>query len=360
MTTKPDLEQQLRAHFEARADRTILDGQLEAIAIRTIAAGQRPAWLARLGQRVVATPANALPAVPRSVLVMALLAILIVLVFGAFAIGRRTAPPSPLNGLILFGRAAPGGDSLVHVIDADGSDDRIVRPVPEVGAFWSPDGRRIGFIDGYANADGSDYHSLPVARGTLLLGCWDWSADGLRCAAEGWNEAAPGRNGVYLLSALDHANPVQLTHLRDLPGAFSPDGSRVAFVRLPSHGQEGPLMVVDLDGTGERRVGDLIVGRQLAWTPDGRGLLVASGGRLFLVDAASGAATGISPQDDLDGAVLGTTLSPDGSRILFRRAVDGAAADLFTMRMDGTDVARLTATPEDEAFMDWGTHPLDP
>ncbi len=359
MTATNELDQRLRAHFAARADATMLDGQLEAVIARTTSLGQRPAWLSRIvGSPRTATQGIVRPA-PWAVGATLVLMALALLVLAAI-VGTHPTPRVPFNGLIVFGRAALGGDPVLHVVRPDGSSDRILSSEPHDAAFWSPDGSRVGFTNGYVDADGRDPQTLPLARGTLLLACWDWSPDGSRCAAEGWNEAAAGRGGVYLLSATDHADPVQLTHGRDLPGAFSPDGTQVAFLRLPNHGQEGRLMVVNVDGSGERRVGDLIVGQQLAWTRDGRSILAAAGGDLVAVDVASGAASRIEPDDDAISAVLGAALSPDGSRILVRRAVDGGAADLFTMRTDGTDVVRLTSTPEDERFMDWGTHPLDP
>jgi Tol biopolymer transport system component len=54
--------------------------------------------------------------------------------------------------------------------------------------------------------------------------------------------------------------------------------------------------------------------------------------------------------------------SPDGTRILFTRLVDGGGgqtpANLFQMRPDGTDVIQVTNGPVDDYPADWGTYPL--
>jgi WD40 repeat protein len=355
MTAQADLDRRLRAHLEATADRTVLEGQLDAVLAETTVTRQRPRWLAARRERSIGPGAVGvpLPTVPRAAWVLAGTALLVLLLIAALAIGTRPGP-ARLTGQIVFGRAAyPGADPTVHVMNADGSGDRVLMTPPQESAFWSPDGRRVGFIDGYANADGGGAHSVPLVQGAMTLTCWDWSPDGRRCAAQGSNQVA-SRNGIYLLNAEDHGDPVQLTHGHDIPGAFSPDGSRIAFVRLPHHGQEGPLRVIGVDGQGERQVGALLVNRELAWAPDSRSLTVVSGGRLFRVDLATGTTQPIQPADGARADVLGVIVSPDGSRLLVRRLEQPGNADLFTMQVDGSDVVRLTDTPENEAFADWG------
>jgi len=58
----------------------------------------------------------------------------------------------------------------------------------------------------------------------------------------------------------------------------------------------------------------------------------------------------------------GAIWSPDGSRILIKRYMNGDVPnpnmDLFSMRSDGTDLIQVTNDPDDDRFMDWGVHPL--
>jgi WD40 repeat protein len=295
-----------------------------------------------------------------------LLGLLLVLLFVALVVGTRPAPSGPLNGLIVFVQVEQaGGPGIVHVMNPDGSGDHVVRPEPHDRAFWSPDGTLLGFNDGYANADGTDYHPADLTFGTLLASCWDWSPDGASCLAGGGDVSLPRRSGVYLLSALERTDPVQITRLvpltphRDVPGDFSPDGRRAAFVRTADHDVLGTLMVVGVDGSGERQVASAPVAQGISWAPDGQSILASSEGRLVRIDVTTGDMTPV-PTGSLAGAdVLEGDFSPDGSRILVRRLEASGTADLYVMDTDGGHVTRLTQTDVDETYADWGTHPID-
>jgi Tol biopolymer transport system component len=213
----------------------------------------------------------------------------------------------------------------------------------------------LSFGDGTINADGTNHRVWGWQQGTLNVPCWDWSPDGTVCLAEGWDDTDASRNGLYLVSMDGAAVARQLTHHRDVAGAFSRDGSRVAFQR------NGNLWVVNVDGTGERRVGSLRIpenGEAISWAGGDSAILVQSAARLYRVDVATGLPAPVRIAAEPEADLWGGVYSPDGSRILFSRP-EGASADLFTMLANGTDVVRLTMTAEDERFMDWGTHPLD-
>ncbi len=356
MNDQHDLEQGLRVHFDTRADRTVLAGQLDAVVARTARVRQRPGWLAGL-RSIFMTTTNSLarPTVPRLAWALVLLGLLIVLAVGALIVSGGSRPPPPFNGMIVFGREDSGQccDTVLYVINPDGTHERQLHPEVHEAAFWSPNGDQVGFIDGHINADGTGYQTFGSMDGPLLMPCWDWSPDGTRCLAEGWNDADPTQNGLYLVSASDRTNPFQLTHQGDVAGVFSRDGSLVAFQR------DGHLWVIGIDGTGERQIGSLEIGdRAMSFAPDDRSILVISKEVLYRIDVETGAPTPISIKGDPAARIWSGVFSPDGSRILVRR-VQGVNGDLFTMRVDGTDVIRLTTTPVDEASIDWGTHPLD-
>jgi hypothetical protein len=354
MNTAPDLVQELRAHFDTHADRAVLDGQLEAVVARTASIRQRPAWLAALrSPHVSATPAVARPAVPR--LSWALVALVLLLILVTLFGSKPATPASPFNGMISFGRHDDAlGDTVPYVINPDGTHERRLRDEVHEATFWSPNGNQIGFTDGVINADGTGFRSFDDAFDPLFVPCWAWSPDGNLCLAEGWDDSNPGRNGLYLLIASARTRPVQLTHHRDVAGRFSRDGSMVAFNR------DGDLWIIRTEGAGERQVADLNLeaGSWLSFSPDDKAILAASDGVLYRIDVATGAKTSIGIAGERNAKIWDGLYSPDGTRILIRRPqVNGA--DLYTMRTDGTDLVRLTTTPTDERFVDWGTHPLD-
>jgi hypothetical protein len=126
------------------------------------------------------------------------------------------------------------------------------------------------------------------------------------------------QSGLYV------ANPdgTGLTKLPSVPGdtdpAWSPDGSRIAFVRFREGG--AGIWVMNADGTGARRITD--------------------GG------------------PDVDGTDLGPAWSPDGSRIAFAREGRPAKAatgntDIYVVNADGTDLVRLTDDPMMEYAPTW-------
>jgi TolB protein len=138
------------------------------------------------------------------------------------------------------------------------------------------------------------------------------------------------RNGLIAFarggprSSLFATNPdgTGLTKLASVPGdtdpAWSPDGSKIAFVRLREGG--AGIWVMNADGTGARRITD--------------------GG------------------PDVDGTDLGPAWSPDGSRIAFAREGRPAKAatgntDIYVVNASGTDVVRLTDDPMMEYAPTW-------
>ena len=366
MTVDRDLERTLRAHLSSRADSTVLDGQLERIVARTQAIGQVPAW--RAGLRAGLRPTFRLGQAPtaRRLLTVAwvvvLLGLLLALVVGLAALGQR---PPPLNGRIVFGRFDPAlGDTVVWTVDPDGTDLLRVAPEPHEGPHWSADGTRILLGDATVDADGGDRHSYNMDRGGgTALACWDWSPLGDRLLCEGWDDAGSAPHAIYTIRAADGGDLHRLTYpepLQDGPGECSPDGRRIAFLRSSPGSPTGEVRIADADGANDHRVGTIESSTAPVWAPDGRSVLILSAGQLLGLDLATGATVRYRIAAAPDEPILGGTWSPDGTRLLVRRANADGTDDLWTMRTDGTDLVRVTDDPNKDPFMDWGTHPLVP
>jgi Tol biopolymer transport system component len=127
-------------------------------------------------------------------------------------------------------------------------------------------------------------------------------------------------------------------------GAWSPDGSRVAF--LSGSFGEGALLVINADGSGEAHVTD-IQARAPDWSPDGTRLVFeAVDGGIYSVGADGSGLTELT----LNGS--GPRWSPDGSRITFF-SNDTGNFDVYVMSSSGAGRERLTSDPADDVSPAW-------
>jgi Tol biopolymer transport system component len=397
---------------------------------RALRTPQRPAWRVGLG-----TPwdeAGSTSARRRVLVLAAIVALLALTGAVLWVLGARpeTVVPSVRNGQILIARQTDGPLAQYLTMDADGSNERLVFEAGECGqcAFWSPDGTRIlipevaddRLMSAIVRADGLAKVVLqPLPSSTVNLGPGGWSPDGRLIALAGWDDADPARRGIYVASP-DGTGLRQVSRTADgRPHdwtTFSPDGSRILFVAQDPAGPAGggiagDLMVVSLDGTGQRQVnpqGTKVivtagVGRPMDWSPDGStiafaategdldrgpsavyrvpadgrgpGSVTATGGSvhsvewaptgdlilagdttdgmasIWTLDASSGERHVVWTSTPGDAACCGTW-SPDGELILFERG-EPHRRDLWTMRPDGTVVSRVTQLPADYVWYSW-------
>ena len=303
------------------------------------------------------------PAVPRVAWIVAVGILAGLLVGAALFVGSNLPKPQPVNGLIVFGRFdATLGDTVVYVVNPDGTHVRQLRPEVHEGPYWSPDGTRIVLGNSVIDADGSNSRLWNTTDQPITIACWDWSPDGTRMLCEGWSDVVGEEDvhGIYTVRASDGGDLVRLSVPGDggVPGTYSHDGSMVAYTGT-FDGVDGALILVNVDGSNRHRLGPLVDSGNPHWAPDGRSILVGSGGILYRIDVATGAPKPIAVKDGLSGPIGSGQWSPDGTRILFRNQVQDGDWDLFTMLADGTDLVRVTDTLEDDRFFDWGTHPIE-
>lgn len=393
---------------------------------------QRPAWLVAI-RRLVGANGGQWGARRRAVVRLAIVGALLALAATAlWAIGAlRTPTPSSIqNGQILIARVTTPPVAHYFTMEADGTGERLLFEAQDCGqcAFWSPNGRQImvpetsngRLTTAIVRADGSAKVVLqPLPDSTVNLGPGGWSDDGKLVALAGWDDTDPSRRGIYVAKP-DGSELRQVSHSPDGRAqdwtTFSPDGRRLLFIATDAVGPTGggiagDLMIVNLDGTGQRQlnpIGTKVVatvrsGRPMDWSPDGRRIVFAAVegdldvGRsaVFVVDADGGdprvltdwsswtISVDWSPSsawilsgdsnnsvesmwlvgaDDGDQRVLWTstsedqaccgTWSPDGGLILFERGPAGRR-DLWTMRPDGTVVEQVTRVPADYVWYSW-------
>lgn len=172
------------------------------------------------------------------------------------------------------------------------------------------------------------------------------------------------------VAALDGSDAVRIAESPangDFDPAWSPDGSAIVF----SRNREGhaELFTVSADGTNLQPLTTNSVGQDLfpSWSPDGSAIVFArnSGGSidLWTVDVADGEPTQLTHfEDGNGGAPSYPSWSPDRLRIAFVAAAPDQVAtergaltprDVWTIQVGGSDLTRITATPNDEAKPAW-------
>ncbi|MCC6391152.1 MAG: serine/threonine-protein kinase [Bryobacterales bacterium] len=215
--------------------------------------------------------------------------------------GKETEPSlSPDGKQVAFvwnGETNGPMNLYVKLVDT-GEPLRLTRGTePDRQPRWSPDGRQIAFL-----RRGSIY-AIPPLGGTekkmvdAEAFSFDWSPDGKTMAlaeAAGIRQFTPTTGESSQLTKIPEVGGV------DTSPVFSPDGSRVAFVRVaPSIGQQD-VMVVPVSG-GEPRavVREAGFNQNPAWTRNGRELVFnRQWSALFRAPALGGKPVRIAESDD--------------------------------------------------------------
>ena len=213
---------------------------------------------------------------------------------------------------------------------------------------------------GAAGLSGPTRSSIPPRVASLPI-----STEGGRIAF------ASGRE-IYLINS-DGSGLTQLTHsdfgVYNYQPALSPDGKRVAFARVQN--DQAGISIIDVDGTGLRilTTNNVSGDSEPAWSPDGSKIAFVRGhdptrngvaylsqclgpSRIYVVNVNV---------DSVDSEIINLTpsqsatdpaWSPDGTRIAFVSNANGNY-DIYSMRIEGTDVQQLTQTDAQEAEPAW-------
>lgn len=305
----------------------------------------------------------------------------VLLAVAGLASATGDAARAPVGGRIVFATDRGGNvdNAEVYSVGLDGRGRRALsrNPGADAGAAWSPDGRWIALLSErfeggrrvsglyVARSDGSAPRRLTPRFLTVAAdsdGALSWSPDGARIAfdavrglqpgvwviradgsglrklATGWDPVWSPRGNLIAFRARDGIRVVAPgggTSRRVTRGAedglpaWSPDGSRLAFLRNVEARQTQILYTVPARGGALRRhFGGgfgLTIARRPQWSPDGRRLAFAAGVGTFDVYVAQ--ARGGAPRRLRSGDW--PAWSPDGRRIAYtlRSALQVMSAD---------------------------------
>lgn len=152
-------------------------------------------------------------------------------------------------------------DSDIYVIPVAGGAPRKVATLPgiEGNLSWSPDGRRLAYIDRPGRVKNARLMVVDVASGqaTNLTPTWQYEPNGIQWLPSGeiamWADIG-GSSGLFLVHAKDGKMREVLGGRRKMNGfTFDMAGRQVAYVST-SVNKPTELYIAGVDGKGERRV----------------------------------------------------------------------------------------------------------
>lgn len=263
------------------------------------------------------------------------------------------------------------GNAEIYVMNGDGSKQARLTESPrsDLNPAWSPDSRRIAFFSTplkpvgaeyevhVVNVDGSGPRKLSVERpgfdANNPLFDFDaaWSADGRRIAFVSVREDSP--NPVYNWDIYTiNADGSGLKRITDLPSpagvrspAWSPDGSRIAFVWAVYPDLGWSIYVMNQDGSQQANLtGGKVTGNPLRpiWSPDGERIAFSSWSEInrpqgvYVINADGSGLIRVATSALTTGRLA---WAPDSSRIAF--APERRDGDISVVRVDGTGLNKI-------------------
>lgn len=255
----------------------------------------------------------------------------------------------------------------ICIVNADGSGLRRLTTDDNRQHFYpslAPDGQSVLYAS-FVEANVYDIYEMTfdgqVTRLTRDLGVAvapEVSPDGRLIAFTRWTPQTT--YGIWVMNR-DGSNPRQVfgpPYGSGWDPTWSPDGSRILFAS--DMGGSVQLYTVDLDGKNLRKVTDMPALRGRSdWSPDGRSLVTYSGEpwhrEIYLLNADGSNVRQIGLPG---GNSQGPSFSPDGAWVAFTSYFDHYGdehgCEIYIMRVDGSDLRRLTDNDYCDYQPRWG------
>jgi Tol biopolymer transport system component len=257
---------------------------------------------------------------------------------------------------VLFETGSCGGKGL-YAVPANGGPVRALDhdPRDEESPTWSPDGTRIAYSveDHGCNGHGEPIHIETISadgtdatRVTSVDNAGDGSADGRPFFSPDGTRIAYEHDTVNdgSLEAVPVGGGTPTVIQGGAPGAWSPDGTRIAFVSghsimaVPSTGGTPSLLAPDPSAGGCGYTA-------IAWSPDGGEIAIAGGRGIYLVTLGAQPSSRLAIRARCTGD---PSFSPDGKRLTFDSIPAGALGEqtsIMVANVDGSGLRTLTSVP---------------
>jgi len=262
----------------------------------------------------------------------------------------------------IFGSPAT---SQICIINADGAgfrrltaDDKRQHQYPSL----APDGKSALYT-AFEKSNVSEIYEMNLASGAAVeltnnlgsLAAPEISTDGKSIIFSRTSVSA-AQTVVWKMDRNGN-NADKISRVSGWEPTWSPDGENVLFVS----NMDGAVQLFRSRANGKdlHRVGELIVGGRGDWSPDGQWIAAYAGGagnrEIYLMDAYGLNVRVISPSG---GDSREPSFSPDGQWVAFtanfENPANGAACEIYIIRVDGSDLRRLTNNDTCDSQPRWG------
>jgi Tol biopolymer transport system component len=253
----------------------------------------------------------------------------------------------------------------ICIVNADGSGYRRLTSEDDVRHYYpsvAPDGQSVVYSAYSEKTKRYEIFEFDLAANAASaltsafgdMNAPDISPDGTTIVFTRF-DTDPDKPTTWLM-ARDGTDLRQVADVTAWDPTWSPDGSRILFASYA--GGITQLFIVNIDGTGLRQVGDFpfLRGRS-DWSL--QDLIVTYSGKtwereIYIMNSDGSAQQEISP---IGGNSQGPSFSPDGQWIAFTSYFDRYevhGCEIYIMRVDGTDLRRLTDNDYCDYQPRWG------
>ena len=282
------------------------------------------------------------------------------LTFPPYGVGDWTFAASPDRRTLAFVRSERLGIMDLYVVPIEGGTPRRLTDwnagVSDV--VWTADSREL-IYSAVGRLWRIPAYGTRIGRGALL-------AD-IPATVDRISISRPGANGTVRIAfrtshredvmrlidleaplvdgKLQTGAPIAASTRTDVPNAFSPDGNTIAFMSTRASMTGVDAWIVNLDGTGLRRITsvdapELVVG---SWSPDGKFIAhdasIAGNGDIYVVSTQGGKPARLTFAPALEGLPV---WSGDGKWIYFTSTATGPIPEIWRVPASGGPSERVT------------------
>jgi Tol biopolymer transport system component len=195
--------------------------------------------------------------------------------------------------------------------------------------IWSPDGQRIAYRFNYAHEfglavarmNGSDDHGVAVSPLSPGYGPEHpaWTPDGQRLAFDDFIDASKGIFTIGIVTVAPDGSDRRLLVARAIQPAFSPDGSKLAYVAINNAFQPEGIYIANADGSSPRPLTLSTNATAPTWSPNGKRIAFTRGDAIVVANPDGSNERVITSRPVSWPYVTGFVWSPDSKLIAFTR-----------------------------------------